>query len=145
MLPAAGWLTEPQNQPAIDALLPAPHSLEYREGSLDPLTIESPVTFPVYEERFVESYTTKQVGFDADLARLLSIHFNQLNVFGVLLLDAFEPPAISIELFDFNYGPLFSCAANPVVGTATEFTNVAEPAESGFGSCEIGGATEWVS
>jgi len=147
MLPEAGWLPADSNtnSPAIDALLPENYTLDYWEGSTGPLYIETPVGFPVFEERFVESFLTKHVGFTQDFERTLNIKFNQLNVFGVLLLDAFEPPAISIELFDFVYAPLFACDANPVIGTPTDFSQLPEPPESSFGSCEIGGATEWDS
>lgn len=144
MLPASGWLDEPQLKRPIDALLPVPYALEYWEGGLGPIEIISPQPFPLFDDLFVASFINRRVGYVINPVplRLLRLEFVQINVFGVLLLDAFTPPNITPEIIDFNYSPWQACTTPAQIGTDASITPEAT-SDVTFTGCEIGSDTEY--
>lgn len=142
MLPPNEWLPDEINQlqPPIDAPVPGGLVLEYWEGADGQIDVPSNQTFRVFEDLFVASFITRRIGYSGSLDRVLHMTFNQLNVFGVLLLDAFRPPEIAQELFDYVPAPVEggdlpvvgggNVTHTPVEGSASTYTTITGTATS---------------
>lgn len=114
-LPAQGWLPENLNTGGnpFEGPLPVEYKGTYYEGADGVMLGATELDFVQVSIIFERSFIRERFGYGlspgtSDFARMLTIDLVQAEVFGVLLLDSFTPPAIANEFFEF---PAYTQAA----------------------------------
>lgn len=108
MIPATGWLPQDRNQLANPSgkTLPEPFVGRYFEGGDGVILGATELDFREVTLLFVKSFIRERFGYgrssfsDAFVA-ILNIDLTQNDVFGVILVDSFNPPALAAEFFEF--------------------------------------------
>ena len=123
MLPALGWLLESLNTGGtpFEGPLPVEYVGTYYEGGNGILIGATELDFTQIAVIFESSFIRERFGYAAsplsgDYERMLRIELVQAEVFGVLLLDSFTPPAIAAEFFEFPAYQQAACVGG-VTGT----------------------------
>jgi hypothetical protein len=127
VIPATGWLTHENNQGALPAggLLPKEFVGHYFEGGDGVIIGATELDFLQVAVLFVTSFIRERFGYgksatSENFVPILTIDLVQPEVFGVLLLDSFTPPAIAAEFFEFPAYTQGACMGG-VPGTPGEF------------------------
>lgn len=133
-LPSGGWLPENLLTGGVpfDGPLPVEYSGHYSEGGDGTILGATEIDFVQAAVIFEQSFIRERFGYGlspgtSDFARVLTIDLVQAEVFGVLLLDSFTPPAISNEFFEFPAYQQAACvggisAAVPIFGLCASGT-----------------------
>lgn len=128
-LPDNGWLSEGSETGGtpFEGLLPVPYSGRYYEGADGTLLGTTEIDFSQISIIFELSFILERFGYGrspgtTEFARMLQIDLVQAEVFGVILLDSFTPPAIANEFFEFPAYTQLACvggeeASVPMYGT----------------------------
>jgi hypothetical protein len=136
MLPALGWLPENLNTGGIpfEGPLPVEYVGTYSDGGDGTLIGATELDFLQVAVIFESSFIRERFGYSAnpmtgDYERMLLLELVQDEVFGVLLLDSFTPPAIAAEFFEFPAYTQDACvggitATTPIYGTCASGTTV---------------------
>lgn len=127
MIPATGWLPHANNQNALPAggRLPKEFAAHYFEGGDGVILGATELDFSQVSILFVTSFVRERFGYGRavpgpDLTTILTVDLVQPDVFGVLLLDSFTPPAIAEEFFEFDAYTQLACLGG-IPGTPGEF------------------------
>lgn len=112
----SGWLPENliTGGNPFDGPLPVEYSGRYTEGGTGEMIGSTELSFKRLGVIFEASFIRERFGYGTDpnsseFVRVLSIDLVQDGVFGVLLLDNFEPPAIAAEFFEFDAYTQLAC------------------------------------
>lgn len=129
MLPGT-WLPESDNTGGIpfEGRLPVPYDGIYTEGGNGTLMGTTELDFQQVALIFIQSFLVETFGYgphEASYERTLRIILRQPEVFGVLLLDSFTPPAVAGEFFEFPADIQDACQGDVLVGI-----------DPTFGACE---------
>jgi hypothetical protein len=135
VIPASGWLPQANNtnSPPSGHLLPIEFVAHYFEGGDGVILGATELDFRQIELLFVTSFIRERFGFGRSsfsdsLVRMFTIDMVQPDIFGVLLLDSFTPPAVGEEFFEFPAYTQLAC-----VGCE-------DGAAVSFGACALGTA-----
>lgn len=129
MLSGQGWLTENLLTGGAPFAEPLPEDYVglYWEGGDGTILGATELDFSQINVLFEQSFIRERFGYGiepgtGDYTRVLTIELVQANVFGVLLLDSFTPPAIANEFFEFAAYTQLACvdgitASTPIYGS----------------------------
>lgn len=122
MLPGT-WLPESENTGGIpfEGRLPEPYEGTYTEGGNGQLMGTTELDFQQVSLLFIQSFIEETFGYGPQAAsyeRTLRIILRQPEVFGVLLLDSFTPPAVAGEFFEFPPDIQDACTGSVLQGVA---------------------------
>lgn len=111
-----GWLPENLNTGGtpFEGPLPVEYKGRYYEGGDGVILGSTEIDFVDIDVIFEQSFIVERFGYgisppSQEYARILTIDLVQAQVFGVLLLDGFTPPAIANEFFEFQLPPQLAC------------------------------------
>lgn len=137
MLPSTGWLSEAANTGGnpIDGPLPVEYAVQYTDGGTGVVLGATDLPLSQVAALFELSFLRETFGYGTNpvvvgqYCRVLAIELVQAQVFGVLLLDSFTPPAISNEFFEFDAYMQTACdggdeGAVPIYGLCAAGTDV---------------------
>lgn len=136
MIPGT-WLPESDNTGGIPypGRLPVSFDGVYTEGGNGTLMGQTELDFQQVSLIFIQSFIQETFGYgphEANYERTLRIILRQQEVFGVLLLDSFTPPAVAGEFFEFPADIQDACQGDTFVGIAPTLS-----------ACETGSATDY--
>lgn len=130
-----GWIPENLLTGGIpfEGPLPVQYSGRYSEGGDGIILGSTEIDFIDISVIFEQSFIVERFGYgfsppSSEYARILTIDLVQAEVFGVLLLDGFTPPAIANEFFEFRADTQDAC-----VGGLTGSVPI-------YGVCQVGSA-----
>lgn len=117
---SGNWLSESDNtnlDPPPE-MLPIEYVGTYYEGGDGVIVGSSEVDFRQIAAIFTVSFLRERFGygrslFSAAWVRILNINLVQQQVFGVILVDSFTPPAIGNEFFEFLAYTQAACVGVP--------------------------------
>ena len=127
------WLSE-SNNTNLDPpgeFLPVEYIGTYYEGGDGVIVGGVELDFTQIAAIFVVSFIRERFGYGASLysrawVRILNIALVQQQVFGVIIVDSFTPPAVANEFFEFPAYTQLACVAGD------------EGSDEPFGSCMLG-------